>query len=252
MITPSQSKDRWGALGLGTGVFIVITLLIFLGATGITFMMPEGFASTCRIRLDRSLGPDSVDPSQEVESMAYDSSLMLTELETIESEVVLSSVIEDLDLNTRWGKRFLGGEPLRTSESLQVLKAQLELSPIENTRVIEIRAFSEDPEEAAKLANGIAEKYLEFTAAHSEGVKALILDSAYPSLRPVLPNKQLNIALGIVVGVVIGLGCGLLTYWIATKWRRSEPPHRNPQPPKLDKGEADTPTQPLTSLHKRF
>ena len=87
-----------------------------------------------------------------------------------------------------------------------------------NTDLIEIRVFSDDPSEAAKLANAIAESYREY---RSSTIPAEIVDKAVPGLRPVRPNKPLNIALGILGGMLLALvaGAGMagLVAWIGQK-----------------------------------
>ena len=77
----------------------------------------------------------------------------------IQSEVILGKVIEDLDLNKEWGKKYAGGERLKTPETILMLKSRLDLRPVRNTSLIEIRVFSEKPDEAAKIANALAEAY---------------------------------------------------------------------------------------------
>ena len=145
-----------------------------------------------------------------------------TECEVIQSEAILDKVIENLDLNKQWGKQFAGGERLKTSESIAMLKGRIDVRPIRNTSIIEIRAFSERPEEAANIANAIAEAYRAYrreqasrlarqsNAALAESVTAPveIIDTAKPGIRPVRPNKPLNITLGVMMGVLLGLVIG--------------------------------------------
>ena len=77
----------------------------------------------------------------------------------IQSEAVLGKVIEALDLNKEWGKKYPPGERLKTSETIALLKGRIELRPVRSTSLVEIRVFSEKAEEAARIANAIAEAY---------------------------------------------------------------------------------------------
>ena len=52
------------------------------------------------------------------DTVGYDPYYIQTEFEVIQSEIVLNKVIEDLDLNTLWGRKYANGERLKTSESL--------------------------------------------------------------------------------------------------------------------------------------
>ena len=84
-----------------------------------------------------------------------------TEFEVINSEKVLSKVVEQLDLNTVWGRKYQNGEKLKTTETITLLKGRMALRPVRNTSLIEIRVFSENAKEAAKIANAVAEAYRE-------------------------------------------------------------------------------------------
>src|SRR5262249_29243539 len=72
---------------------------------------------------------------------------------------ILGKVIDSLNLNTEWGKRYAGGEKLKTVETMMLLKRHMDLNPVRNTSFIEITVRSEDSNEAARIANAIAETY---------------------------------------------------------------------------------------------
>jgi capsular polysaccharide biosynthesis protein len=129
----------------------------------------------------------------------------------------LKKVVERLDLNAAWGKKYTSGEKLKTSESLQLLKGRLEVRPVRNTSLIEIRAFSDTPSEAANLANTVTDAYVQYARASSDGIRVEVVDTAIPGLRPVRPNKPLNIIIGIVTGVILGLACGACAAWLARR-----------------------------------
>lgn len=192
---------------LFTGVFLGVFLLVVITTTLVTFILPESFASTARVHL-RAVSPGggitSVTPTE-----------LATQLELLQSQVVLNKVIETLDLNEVWAKKFGVEVKLRTDETTELLKRQITVRPVRNTTLIEIRAFSEKPDEAAKLANTIAGVFAEFTASSSGGIQVQIVDAAVPSLAPVRPNKPLNIGLGVVIGTLLGLVLGAGSVGIA-------------------------------------
>ena len=64
---------------------------------------------------------------------------------------------------------------------MQLLKQHMSLSPERNTKLIDITVYSEDKNEAARLANGIAEAYQDYRRAQSStntmvGITALVAD----------------------------------------------------------------------------
>jgi len=67
---------------------------------------------------------------------------------------------------------------LKTYETLGLLKSKLEVRPVRSATLIEIRVSSDKPEEAARIANAVAEEYKalrhqRFTRSRQEGLRAL-------------------------------------------------------------------------------
>jgi len=112
----------------------------------------------------------------------YDPYYIQTEFELIQSEVILGKVIEDVDLNTVWGKKYANGDRLKTSESLGLLRGRIDLRPVRNTSLMEIRVYSEKPEEAAQIANVVADVYREYRLkerANKISASIRVLEEAY-------------------------------------------------------------------------
>ncbi len=191
----------------------------------------------------------------------YDPYFIKTQFELIQSEAVLGKVIDALDLNQAWGKKYTGGGPLKTSESLALLKARIDLRPVRNTSLIEIRAFSDNPSEAAEVANAIARSYQEYRSHllpvdqeyRSHLFPVEFVDTAVPGLRPVRPNKPLNIALGIIGGMflalVAGAGMAGIAVWLGRRSRRTGAPPGTgaAPPPDLSPGDGGRPKRTFAS-----
>ena len=111
----------------------------------------------------------------------YDPFFIQTEFEVIQSEKILGNVIQALDLNKAWGVKYAGGDRLKTTETLEILKRHITLKPVRNTSLIEITVISDKPDEAARIAETIAEEYqkyrLEVRTRHgTTGIESLIED----------------------------------------------------------------------------
>lgn len=152
--------DYWRIIRIRKTVIIAVFLLVVITATLVTFILPESFASTAQIKVDR----DKAD-IQELTSGGtmrfnpYDPYFIQTEFEIIQSETILGKVIEARNLNEVWGKKYFDGTKLKPSETLAMLRNRLNLRPVRNTTLIDIQVFSENAQEAADLANQIAEAY---------------------------------------------------------------------------------------------
>src|SRR5437773_1704667 len=140
--------DYWRIIRIRKTVILAVFLLVVITATLVTFILPEAFSSKARIKVER----DQSDISGFTDAratMGYDPYFIQTEFEVIQSELILGKVITDLDLNKDWGKKFANGETLKTTETMVLLKSRMDLRPVRNTSLIEIRVFSDRPEEAA-------------------------------------------------------------------------------------------------------
>jgi len=150
--------DYWRIIRIRKTVILAVFLLVVITATLVTFILPESYASTATIKIERDIS-DITGMTDRPIGMSYDPYFIQTEFEVIQSETILDPVIKTLDLNKAWGKKYGSGDPLKTSETMLILKGRMNLRPVRNTSLIEIKVFSEDRDEAAKIANTIAQEY---------------------------------------------------------------------------------------------
>jgi len=141
---------------------LILCLALVLSGVGLWLLLsPPQYEATTRI----SIGVD--DPE------SYDPYFIQTELYIIRSEAVLGKVVESLNLNVEWGKKYAGGKDLKTSETIRLLNRRLKLHLINNTRFLDISVTDENPIEAAKIANAIAQSYRNFRIERNQ--KELVL-----------------------------------------------------------------------------
>lgn len=142
-----------------TRVFVAVFLMVVIISVAVTFILPETFASTAMIKIDR----DDSNTGKPVSSpYDYDPYFIQTQFEIILSQSVLNPVIEKLHLNETWGKKYFAGEKLKDVESYEILKGRLSIAPVHNTTLAKITVYSEDRLEAAQIANAVAESYRAF------------------------------------------------------------------------------------------
>ena len=210
--------------------FVAVVVLVFGATAFVTFQLPELFASTARIKIDKAEQnqPGTELPKNLNSTSHYDPYLMQTEFEVAQSESVLGKVVDELNLRTKWGTRYADGSPLTTAKAIELLRRCLNLRPIRNTSLIEICVYDEDRNEAARIANAIVSAYRttdDNRIKHgSTAASITIVDKAVPSTRPARPNKPLNLAIGAVGGMLIALIVGGLAALIS--WH----PRRRPRP----------------------
>jgi|SRR5665213_802397 len=152
----SLTRDRTTPTAIFINVFVAVFLITLIVATAITFILPESYASTARIKVES----DPIDgPAQ---TPSYDPYFIQTTFEITQSQLVLNPVIDKLKLNVEWGKKYFAGQTLKTSQTLELLKQRLQLAPVRNTKLIAITVYSDDKNEAAQIANAIAEAYRDY------------------------------------------------------------------------------------------
>ena len=159
----SLSSDRTTPTSIFIRVFIAVFLITVLVATAITFILPESYASTARIKVESDTPPAAGQSS-------YDPYFIQTTFEIIQSQLVLEPVIKTMNLNTYWGKKYFNGITIKTTESLEILKQRLQLAPVKNTSLIAITVYSDDKNEAAQIANAVAEAYKDYRVKSAAGL----------------------------------------------------------------------------------
>jgi capsular exopolysaccharide synthesis family protein len=151
--------DYWRIIRIRKTVIIAVFLLIAITATVVTFILPESYSSTARIKIENDQAMDIGSLTSPQMNLGYDPYFIQTEFEIIQSETVLGKVIDALNLNVVWGKKFAGGETLQTDQTMRLLKQRMRLIPERNTSIIDITVYSEDRDEAARIANAIVDAY---------------------------------------------------------------------------------------------
>ena len=188
--------DYWRIIRIRKAIIITVFLITAIVATAVTFLLPESYASTVRIRIE----PDTVADISGMNGMPnynpYDPYFIQTEFEIIQDRVVLGKVIETLGLNDAWGKKYNGGETLKTPETMDFLKRRMSLNPVRNTKLIEITVYSEDKNEAARVANTIADVYRVYRLNQRKqltlnGIK--VLEDQYASEVEQIQAEQTNV-----------------------------------------------------------
>jgi capsular exopolysaccharide synthesis family protein len=149
--------DYWRIIRVRKTVILAVFLLVAITTTLVTFILPPTFASTARISVQKD-APDIAGIGGGQSYSMFDPYWVQTEFEKIQSKIILYQVISNLNLNATWGEKYKEGA-LRPDLTYKLLKRAIDVNQSRNTSLIEIKAFSDDPNEAAAIANMIAEVY---------------------------------------------------------------------------------------------
>ena len=152
--------DYWRIIRIRKAIIITVFLITAIIATAVTFILPPSYASTTEIEIEPDYVADINVGGQTYAT--YDPYFIQTEYEIMQDQQVLNRVVDALNLNEVWGKKYNNGEPFKTSETIEFLKRKISLDPVRNTKLIDITVYDDDPQEAADLANGIATAYRDY------------------------------------------------------------------------------------------
>src|SRR5277367_4932981 len=155
--------DYWRIIRIRKAIIITVFLITAIIATAVTFILPVSYSSTAQINIEPDTASDLTPMNGGLGAMGsgYDAYFLQTQLEILRGPVVLGKVIEALNLNDVWGKKF-GMGTLKTTDTLEALRNQLNLTPVRNTTLVDIIFFDGDKNEAASMANAIAKAYKEY------------------------------------------------------------------------------------------
>ncbi len=186
--------DYWRIIRIRKTVIIAVFLLVAITTTLVTFILPESYSSTVRMRVDKNVTDvGGLFTTDQRNSTAFDPYWVETEFQTIQSKSILYQVITNLDLNKKWAERFKEPLPLSTDLTFGILKHQIQVSQTRNTSLIEITVFSEDPQEAADIANEVAKVYRQSRLDQKMGMAKggiAVLKAKYEEQNAAVTNQQ--------------------------------------------------------------
>ncbi len=233
------------------GFALLLAVLVFAAVVVVSIfyanILPVSFAATARVKIDRVIPAEEIPKPPAYPNYTitpYDPYALQTQIEVIESEKVLGSVIGRLGLDGTWGKKYFNGQKLSPAETLELLRKRMQMQPVRTTGLIAITCYSDSATEAAAIANAVAESYRDYSRdlvrnytespdqklnARSTSPKPLlyqiqITDTAQPPLHPARPNKTLIVAIGIIAGLFFGAAVFALKLVVAYFRQKSVAP----------------------------
>jgi len=178
MENPQDSKlhflDYWRVIRVRLGLVILVFLLVVIAAGVATYFLPRKYDSFATIELEPEMTPVRIFENQTGSQPAVnDPKFTQTQFQIIMRKGVLYPVIDRLDLQRKWGSN---SEPLPKEVADKRLLGMLSLQEVRNTNLIQIDVYSTDPQEAALLANTIADVYMEQRIAEQQSLVSKGLD----------------------------------------------------------------------------
>jgi uncharacterized protein involved in exopolysaccharide biosynthesis len=194
-------------------LFLLLGVALVIGGVLILSRANE-YQAVARIKVHRALNSSPVSEQQ----TSYDPYFIQTEFEVLRSEAVLRQVAESIHPDRISPKELAGDEQSGLAGVTNAIRRRMDLRVVRNTELIEIRITNPDPNEAAKLANAIAQSYQAFRQKQNPAPRTQkengsvpvasfqvdIVDTAATPIRPIRPNRPLAATL-LVFGSLLAM-----------------------------------------------
>lgn len=170
---------------------IVIITIVFVGlaAAGTLFFIDKTYNSSTTLIVGKPEGYTST-VSDTANELRINQQLVGTYSEIAKSKSVMTQVNSALNLGLSDGQ----------------LAEMITISTVNDTELIKISVTSEDPVQAASIANKTAEKFMTNVAELMKINNLQIVDEAVVNSNPVGPNLKLNMAIAFLMGIIISVG----------------------------------------------
>jgi succinoglycan biosynthesis transport protein ExoP len=177
--------DYWRIIRIRKTVILAVFLLVFLTTTVVTLFLPKSYSSIVKLSIEQDIPDVDVKGQFLVKPMA-DPFFIQTEFQRIQSKPVLYKVIEELNLQEQWGAKYKQPGPLSREKTAELLKNLLHVDQSHNTTLVEIHAYSDNKEEAAAIAQKVADVYAKVRL----GARSDLKSNAIVALRQQLSFKE--------------------------------------------------------------
>lgn len=148
--------DYWRVIRSRKEIVLAVLFLVVITGTAYTFTLPKIYAAQSRIQVNNdSVDIDPFNPTMSG-ARGYDPYFLRTQFEIIQSKPILYEVINRLNLQEIWGKN---GEKIQKDLAYKILLSSLDVSQYRDTNLISLTAKRQDPKEAARIANELADVY---------------------------------------------------------------------------------------------
>lgn len=168
--------------------FIVLVITVVITAVYIFIAKPV-YSATARLRISTSQS-SGISLSQSllgIAGLGGSSADITTEIEIMKSRTNVGRVIDKLNLIDFFQKR--SGKTINREDLISSLQDSIQFKPVENSNIVDIVVEDLDPELSAKIANELANSYIELSAE----IEKQGYSSSRETLEKQLPIVQKNL-----------------------------------------------------------
>ena len=185
-------------------IILIVILFVIVGMIYSIFFVTPMYSSSTTLVLATNL--TSKDSSITATDLNVNSKLISTYSELVKSKNVLRTVINNLSIDIKEDE----------------LRKNINVSSVKNTELIEITVTNENKYNARRIANEIAQVFMEKVKNIYNIENIQVVDEAEISSEPSNINYKRDIAIYIIVGIVISAFYVLLENMLVTTIKSAE------------------------------
>jgi len=185
--------DYWRVIRLRKSLILTVFLICVITSSVLTYCLPKQYSSTVRIEVNK---PNAEVPivGDRSGGQGWDPYYLTTQFRIITSWGILYDVITNMNLTHVFAQTEQAGAPdWNVDTAYAYLHSKVTVDQTRGTSLIEITVRYPDPNEAALIANKIADVYRDYrkeswTGPHTKGIASL--KESLTNNEVVLSNKQ--------------------------------------------------------------
>lgn len=185
-------------------LWVIAAVVIAVAASAIItqFFITPQYQASCWLFVN-TFSSDSSYAQNQISATQLQAATQLanTYIQMLRSETVLNDVSGEL-----------GGV-----YSAQQLSQMISASVITDTQILVITVTHPDPEQAAQIANAVAQVAPVSIQSFVEGSSVTVPQYASVPTAPSSPSMSRNLMIGFLVGLVVGVGAALVAYFLDTR-----------------------------------
>lgn len=172
-------------------IALCVVIVTAMGASYTLFGITPVYESHTTLMVNNAKGLDPADiaASFDLGSIGTSQKLVVTYSEIVKSRIVLSQVINRLELDLKYG------------QLIEMIQAE----PVKNTEILNITVTHKDPQIAADIANMVSDVFMKEVMRILKVNNVEIIDSAIVEPDDVNVSVVRNIAISIILGGMLGV-----------------------------------------------
>ncbi|MCX7591091.1 MAG: polysaccharide biosynthesis tyrosine autokinase [Kiritimatiellae bacterium] len=199
---PQHFLDYWRVIRARKEIVIAVSLLVIVTGILITFSLPKVYMSSAVILVKQDTPDVRVFPT---ESVRFDPWFLRTQFEIIQSRPIVEEVVRTLNLTEKLGRahgylEVLGEKSF--DHTVKLISRAMRVHQYRDTNLIEIQVYLSEPkesapEEAARIANAIAEVFRQQNARKTRDTQENALKAMQESIeeqRKLVEEKKRKVA----------------------------------------------------------